>query len=289
MNKNIFDINEKQRIQTPFQLERYKQELLNAEQDKILLSSEGFLFADVGELSAYLSDFDVTVIIFVRRQDHWLESTYNQNLKMGSFIVQAGDHILTPQQHYQKTKGQLDYLKHVDRFAASFGKENLVVVPFEKDVFPEGLEKYFCQLLGIAYDSSWVTTGIQNPSLDQVCLRYLATKRPDDRMDRQQYHKLIKLLEQYSLTGNHQAIPNRVYSPAFRRKLIETFADSNRRLALDFVQNGDGVLFKEPLPDADEPWAAFKPIDAERIDQIDTYLISKGVRPEQLVAGGEQR
>ena len=289
VNKNIFGLNHEQKIQTPFELERYRQSLLSARENKILLSSEGFLFADVNELFSFLSDFDVTVIFFVRRQDHWLESTYNQNLKMGSFIVQSGEQTLTPEQHYKKTSGQMDYLKHARRWAAAFGKENITVVPFEKETFPEGLEKYFCQLLGIPYGSSLITPERLNPSLDQSCLVYLATKRLDNRMGKRQFNELIKLLEQYSLTNISRSKKGHVYSPAFRRKLIEKYAESNRRLALNYIQNEDGVLFKEALPDHNESWIPFKLIADEQIDQIDRYLISKGVSSEQLRAGSAHR
>ena len=63
--------------------------------DTVLLSSEAFSrfnSAQIQKLMRWLKPGSVKIIVFFRRQDHWFESLYNQNIKkVGQFSAQTID------------------------------------------------------------------------------------------------------------------------------------------------------------------------------------------------------
>jgi len=84
---------------------------------------------------------DAKILLVIRRQDSWLESSYKQCLRHGFFV--SVEHFLARRNgqfidgrfpvgsRVQIDPRQLDYGKFVKTYAGLFGCENLLVVPYE--------------------------------------------------------------------------------------------------------------------------------------------------------------
>lgn len=72
--------------------------------------------------------FDVRLICYVRRQDHWIESDYKQHIKGGSAWR---DNIEALIRHRAKTR-VLDYHWMLENWARSLGRDAITVVPLQR-------------------------------------------------------------------------------------------------------------------------------------------------------------
>lgn len=86
--------------------------------DVIILSSEEFstlTFEEVKELKSYFKDYDVEVIVYLRRQDKYLESAYKTSVLSGSVNKNITDFC-------ENQRLNLNYLSLVEMWGSTFGK-----------------------------------------------------------------------------------------------------------------------------------------------------------------------
>lgn len=249
-------------------LNYFRSDLMFVDQDKILLSSEMLPGCHEDMLAEYLSVFDVKVIIFLRRQDHWLESTFNQVVKSGRLSS------LSPGQHLRNRceLKAFDYHGLVSRWAREFGAENIIVVPFNKAFYQDGLEKNFVNLLGIAWDKNYKMSAYKNRSLNRDCTEYLVKVMRVSKMDVHAKIRIIQLLEEYSAIKPDLSQYKKVYSPAQRLDLLKECEAGNKEIAKIYLGRDDGILFEDPLPSLDEEWKLYPGLNANNKADIDKYL-----------------
>ncbi len=86
---------------------------------------------------------DTKVVIYLRRQDKYLEALYKQHLKVGRFFG-------SPQEYREKQSHRLHYLPTIEAYAQAFGEENVIITPYERNQFPDGdVVQHFAQTIGI--------------------------------------------------------------------------------------------------------------------------------------------
>ena len=101
--------------------------------ERVLVSSEVFhsLISNSGgedffeSVHRILDAWQVFVIFYVRRQDEWLQSAYEQWLKAGQ--LRTGETITEVAERYSK-----NLIDQVRAFARVFGKDAMIVRPYEK-------------------------------------------------------------------------------------------------------------------------------------------------------------
>jgi len=103
--------------------------------DTLVLSSEGFCDPDVNAmrlswLQEKFADFDITVIAYIRRQDAYFLSTYQEMIKAGS--TKAFDFSAYP------GVARLYFARRLAPWRAAFGAERVIVRPFSPTLWPEG-------------------------------------------------------------------------------------------------------------------------------------------------------
>jgi glycosyltransferase involved in cell wall biosynthesis len=248
----------------------FRDRLLDCRHDAILISSEGISVSDPARVARLFSDFDVKIIVFLRRQDGFLESIYNQNRKT------KVDRSQTPEQHLDRMRSRLNYTALLASWASHFGPGNIQVVPFETRCFAHGLERKFLDLLGIKWHAEFLTEK-KNTGLNRDCIEYLASSDLKDRLDKAGYQNVLDRLEEYSAEHPDPANRRHVYSPAVRKRLCEEHTPGNAQIARDYLGRDDGVLFENPLPDPDEPWEPYPGLLTEAKRDIESFLIGKGV------------
>ena len=95
----------------------------------------------IKDCRALFSGFErVRIIVYLRRQDDWIDSFFNQQLKDG-FPIPEPDEIAAP-------KNYLIYARNLQLWAKHFGKENIIVKNFGN--LKEGnVIQDFCEVVGV--------------------------------------------------------------------------------------------------------------------------------------------
>ena len=107
-------------------------EISAREAKKVLISCENFVQPrNMARLKRFFAGNDVTVLVYLRRHDYWIESCYHQAVKMFKHMPWCNgidaylEHLKKKQPHHGK------FRELVDNWAAIFGKQNIIVRPFE--------------------------------------------------------------------------------------------------------------------------------------------------------------
>jgi len=117
----------------------------------VVVSSELF-FGQTRDVGAMLEDirdqlagYDVKIVSYLRRQDQLYSSFYNQDVKGARQWGGPALEFYNTHQIFQK-----DYYELLEMWAAVFGRENIVVRPFEvKQLKNEDIVEDFCDLMGV--------------------------------------------------------------------------------------------------------------------------------------------
>ncbi|QKQ26131.1 hypothetical protein [Candidatus Reidiella endopervernicosa] len=231
------------------------------------MSGEAFIRSDPNKVKALFSGFDVTVIVFLRRQDLYMESSYNQNKKMRPSQVEL-DVLLS------RTNSVLDYATLLDGWSACFGEENIVVTPFERSSFGDGLERYLLSLLGVEWSRSYKTE-LKNPGLNRDCLAFVSEHFLPEEVGARERGRVIEMLAQYS--SEHSDGKSLKYNlpPSKRLEIIEKYSAINREVAQRYLGREDGRLFLDPLPSLEDEWQPYSGLSDERRDEIIRYLVGR--------------
>lgn len=127
-------------------LDFVKEQKLNANKHKchtIILSSEAFFELEIEFLRKLINLFNMetTVIVHLKRQDLFLESSWKQWHFKNKHYRNFDDYV--------GRSGLKDYSLTLEKWSQLVGQENIYVTPFEKKNFPNGLLKHFLSLVGV--------------------------------------------------------------------------------------------------------------------------------------------
>ncbi len=239
--------------------------------DDILLSSEAFRLATPALLAEFFHGFDIRIIVFLRRQDLWLESSFNQNVKMRELTG------LEMHKHREIKRRDLDYPTFLAPWEKSFGPENITVVPFEKEHFKGGLEATFLGLLGRHTTEKFILPGVINAKLSRDCIAYLERRFANDQRQTPSYHRIIGALERFSALHPDPPEYRFVAAPEDRLRVLATFSSGNAEIAARYIPDSGEQLFQAPLPCTSEPWREYPGIIEEKISELDAYLEGEGL------------
>lgn len=220
---------------------------LRSSDKDILLSNEGlFQYNETGYKNFVSQGFDVRVIVYLRRQDLWGESVWNQVVKGSDVTESCFDFI--------KMK-DLDYYDKLKGIAAVIGKDNVIVSVYEegsagrqKDIFTT-----FLNILGIYDTENYQKDTYQaNPSLsaNYVEIKRIFNSIPNGCTFMETMREILEEGRKYALTNEKT-----VHAPSFlkreeRLSIIEKYHESNTMLAREFL--GRDTLFDETIEDNDE-------------------------------------
>ncbi|WP_174614780.1 hypothetical protein [Virgibacillus ihumii] len=215
--------------------------------DKILISSETFfdVYKTVDELKLLkdaFADYDVKIVIYLRRYDDYFISMAEHNERVAS--PHAPARINVP----QIIKRLHPYGPRLDKWALVFGVQNMIVRPFNPEVFENGnIVDDLLHVVGIERTEEYKDTSTVNESLSFQ--RYELLRRMRARLDNNEKrnydqtarHKVIESLPDDMLNkGKGKDILN--YDQ--RRQVLEHFAEDH-----DYIKgkywNSDREFFAE--------------------------------------------
>ena len=218
----------------------------------VVLSSEMFVLnKPVEPVKDLLSGYDVRVVVYLRRHDHWWLSAYNQAVK--TVAKPPWSRGLKRFINFNRRKNQ-KYGKYrflVDRWAEVFGRENMIVRPFEAVQNPGGVVADFFRSLGL-------TQYAEETSRSEIHLNRSFSPQTLFLLDVVQRAEISeatrKLLKHHVLAKASPGNGEDLMQPSLRCDVIEENRADYEYIAKRYLGRSDGALFMEPEPSPDDPW-----------------------------------
>ena len=179
--------------------------------------------------------YEVKLIVYLRRQDDFVESMYTQIIHQGeSFSFKE---FLTG---YEGVDA-LNYSRMLQDFRIYFGDHNLIVKSYH-DASERGLLRDFAEVINSVVLSN-ASGERKNPSYSPHALNIARVSNP--HLDREQKRKLRRALQ--NVMPKNQAEPFSYFYEEERSIFLEKYAPSNREVA-DFYFNGELNRMFPPPP-----------------------------------------
>ena len=210
------------------------EEMFDLETDKILQRVKG-------EYS------NVKVIVYLRRQDDYIEANWKQAIKVGvcTDSIHTWNRKLYSQEQFIKAIHYYNKLKNIENIV---GKENLIVRPYEKEQFEgewKDIVSDFLKYIGISELSGFSKVYAENVSYEGVVLEAKRVLNASYSMSDKCYVD-VNYFTRCTLEKNMDSNHKRKYSYLTneeRLKILNTFREENSRIAQEYLGREDGVLF----------------------------------------------
>lgn len=239
-------------------LRDWAESLAQTDAHTVVLSAEDFCrLKDLSFLECFGDLFEIETAIYLKRQDDWVNSWYNLNIKWpfdGTLSRCTPSEFLDHLNEFH----WLRYFDTIERWAKSIGKERIHIRIIEKGQIQDPVAD-LCDLCGIDFVLNAGLAERVNQSLpaDQIeVLRRLGTV---------QYPAEIRTKINLALSKAPGSSSTNVYPSSVRRLILERYAIGNQRVAERYLGRSDRILFRN------QDFPAI-PQDKNRID--DTLLIS---------------
>lgn len=209
-------------------------------------------------------ELDVKIIVYLRRQDYWIESSWKES--------GCKDPRYQSIQDYAPVVN-MDWYDMLTPWLEYFSSQQFIVRPFEKEVIGENAVNDFVRLLGlepsvlVEDEESYlmVNPGYTHEVLEILNLCKIGFKLHEDKQvpyNPLHHYFFYALPEKYRRKSPF--CPYGLLSPSERLVILQKYAESNRKLAKLLLPGGDGELFHEPLPDLSENWTAPEKLTLEK-------------------------
>ena len=219
----------------------------------MILSGEDFaIHEDLGWLAAVAARVETRAILYLRRQDHWLMSWYNQHVK---WPFDPRKSRMDPQAFLATLEDfhWLDYERLLGRWSAVLGEERVGVAVLEKgqveDATADFLARAGIDPAGLELDAERINDSLPVHMLEIARHLGLLELKGGKRM------RVLAALK--AGLADRAPVPrvSTVYSPEERNRVLARFDASNRAAARRFL--GREALFFEPPPGPDAPYWRF--------------------------------
>lgn len=233
---------------------------LSEEYDNIIISDEMLWVKNELNWSDFKADIDklgldIKIIVYLRRQDLYLQSYWSQLVKLHSRV--AIDNYLKAGR-YKKNVG-LDYFAQLNFLSDIFGKENIIARVYEKQQYQgkhNTLLSDFLMSVGLTdldeneefEEFKNPKYGAKNPSLSGV---YLETKRflNMNPIFTTRNNYVVPIL--YSIMDDNSELKelssSQYMSYDEQVKFLSEYEESNKNVAVHYLNREDGVLFRDKL------------------------------------------
>lgn len=216
---------------------------------------------DLSPLAPLAEVFDLRPVIFLRRQDLWLESWYRQNIKWQwdkGLAHLPFDGFLRQRHKFH----WIVYDRLFERAAALAGAENVCVLPMEAAHCPDGAVGAFLDVIGLRNRKGLAPETRQNAALSPLMTEFMR-HLPLGGLPASQRH----LIEQACAQADQSLASARAayyLDPDTRAEVLAGYAAGNARLARRVF--GRDTLFRDPLPARNAPRAAtLLPQDSQEV------------------------
>lgn len=259
--------------QAPF-TKKIMDEINKSDEEWVIISAEFFEHfpkRGVSNLKCFLDrtidgERKYKIVYYCRRQDFLLESSYREKIKI-EFLEGTG-----PSSTFQEFKAVCklrNYSVILDGWAEIFGKENLIIQPYEKDQLNNNIFSDFFKKIDLELTDEYQfpSEEISNIGLSADLTEFLRLFTNSTKADQKFRNKLYRTLVRLNIEGDHSK-KWEYLSPNERKDILIQCEGTNQIVARDYLGREDGKLFYEPWPDPSEPWESYKGLTVETIVPI---------------------
>lgn len=215
----------------------------------VVMSDEDVaMHRDLSPLEPLSARFEVKPIYALRRQDLWLESWFQQNVKWQWNAELA--HLSFPEFLSRRDDFHwIDYDRTVRRLEAQFGTGNVTLTVFEPGRMPDGPLAAFAQAIGLSSTEGLEIPPRINGSLSPLMTEFMRAL-PLDTLD-----EPVRLAVETACAAADAELSRAVPQTAFymdaptRQAVLADYRDGNAALARRWFRSAS--LFEEPLPPED--------------------------------------
>ena len=212
---------------------------IGKQQPKIIISAENLTSKQNYLLFEGIPEFSVHPLIYVRRQDDFLISAWQQ------WYLKENDDFLA---WLISSIGRLGNWSHLlEPWAKTYGKENMLVRAFDKNRMHKGsIISDFCRQAGIAETSVQTDVGNANPSFSKAVgeLAACANGVFKDVHDQDFFHMIT------ALTGDRH----------YKSEKDEFLSSAQRRAIMSHYEAGNSKLREQFFPELGEKDDLFSPV-----------------------------
>lgn len=215
----------------------------HAGEGHIILSGEDFcIHRELGWIAPLKAVYDVEAVVYLRRQDHWLMSWYNQHVK---WPFSRRHSVMTPKEFLGCLDEfyWLDFDKMLALWEAALGREKMHVRVIEKGQVTDAIGD-FLALTGVDGSRLKLEMTLQNDSLPTEMLEYVRAAGMFDIKNPERV-AIIEFLQAAAKSAGCNA--RTLYTTAEREQILERFGASNRAAARHWFDREE--LFLEGPPD----------------------------------------
>ncbi len=183
---------------------------------------------------------DIVIICYLRRQDLFIESQYNQYCK-NIWYGDSDSKLPTFKEFVRYNPIELDYLSVLDEWHDIFVNAEFIIKPYEEAAFKRDLvSDFYTDVLMIDYVELKKFEGMagerKNVRLDRDVLEYKIRLGINDI-------RVAQLIKEYS--EQLEEIRDYAYfNKEDRESFIRVFSDQNEQLARKYLGRNDGILFE---------------------------------------------
>lgn len=206
-------------------------------------------------------EFDVKIVCYLRRQDNYIESLYNQTCKgldvevysdifNSSLSFKYGEYKYTLNEdtadntHLAKfinTALDVGYYNNLSQWAEIYGKENIIVRPYEKSQLPKGIEYDFLTNVLELDSDLFIDVDLNktlNASFSKDILEYKMATQIFDLHD--EFRALNKAPALVHLNENNK---KNILAAKQAEEILEYYREDNEKIAREYLSREDGILF----------------------------------------------
>ena len=215
----------------------------------VILSDEDILMRrDLSPLAGLAEGFEVRPVLFLRRQDSWLESWYLQNIK---WQWNPGLSHVTFEEFMARRREfhWIDYRRTVEQLERLFGRDSLRLAVFERPQMPAGPVRAFLDVIGLEPGADFEDPGERNASLSfevSELLRCLPLDKAPGRVRSRFERAAVALDDRLKAEGAARRGSGLLMDPATRAEVLDRYAESNAWVAERHF--GRSELFLDPVP-----------------------------------------
>ncbi|MGB5714316.1 MAG: hypothetical protein WBM44_25820 [Waterburya sp.] len=213
---------------------------------RFLMSYEGFSgnpltgYNNAGIIAEHLKqitdNMDVCIIVYLRRQDNFLESMYTQE-------VHEGESYSFESFLENSSAFSFDWERFLSCYCDHFGRENIVVRRYDKAFLPESdsLLKDFFNILGI--DIQKIVSQNNIPALNRGYSRDTLeiARLSNPYLNRVERRRLRRILQQTSSKKSFERYS--YWSDDDKDRFFAQYSESNGAVAREYFNEASGLLF----------------------------------------------
>ncbi|MCI8489742.1 MAG: hypothetical protein HFJ04_05775 [Lachnospiraceae bacterium] len=209
---------------------------------KCMDSSRKTLWKDL-KAEAEQAGFKIHVIVYLRRQDDFLGSLYNQRIKDGKVsLYKSSFEEFTDKLDLQI---RMEYYTKLERIADIIGKESITVRRYEMESYQGGnIYSDFLFSLGLSLTEEYkISQGIRNIGLygNTLEMKRILNSLPQLE-DQEAQNFMMQMLMRFSEVSK-KAYPCQMFSKEEAKAFLEQYNSDNRRIAEEYLKEPGKELF----------------------------------------------